>query len=254
MDSSQFANLSPENLSKIQKVLKIIIDLLELKGVNRLKSLKIPLDTLAQQGMNYEEGIAVVDKINSMIDAFDVLGEEFKQKLQFSWSTETELERVRDEMKLFRVSEEDLNNYLILRVKTLDAKDKLEKILTLIRSYASQPVVFPAGETILYQNHVLFFKLGDGTFDSIDFNSAPILRKVFECFWELRKRSTKISFVPTEVINIHEELFKGKIERHYLAIQVSNLKRTKLKSKPHLKERFQIGFDRNSKTWIFILQ
>lgn len=118
---------------------------------------------------------------------------------------------------------------------------------------AEEIVQFLPGQTVAYQNQVLFFKLGDNTSDSIDFSGADILRNIFESFWELRKRETRPDFKPQEVITMYKELFKKDIEPHYLAGQVSNIRTKKINPKQNLKERFKIDFDRDSQTWIFIL-
>lgn len=136
---------------------------------------------------------------------------------------------------------------------TITLSDKFDQLYLALKSRLEGPVIFLPGQTVSYQNKVLFFKIGDGTPDSIDLSSADDLRGVFEAFWELRKQSNppKIRFKPEEVLTIYKELFKDIITRQKLASRVSNFRRTKLNSKSHLRERFKIEFDKNSHEWIF---
>lgn len=114
---------------------------------------------------------------------------------------------------------------------------------------SSNPVIFSPEQSVVYQNKVLFFKLGDGTHDSIDFSNAPEIRKVFECLWELRKRTSHDTFKPLDIINIYQELFGKDIDRHFIASQISHIRSTKINPKPHLKQRFQIKFDKDTESW-----
>ncbi|MDD3434544.1 MAG: hypothetical protein PHD96_01305 [Candidatus Pacebacteria bacterium] len=55
---------STENLIKIQKVLKIILDELELQGLNSISCNKIPLKRFGKEGFCYEEIKTILNKIN----------------------------------------------------------------------------------------------------------------------------------------------------------------------------------------------
>lgn len=61
---SYFFDLSLENLIKIQKVIKIILDELELQDVNRLAGNKIPLKNFTSEGITYEDVVHIIKKIN----------------------------------------------------------------------------------------------------------------------------------------------------------------------------------------------
>ncbi len=102
----------------------------------------------------------------------------------------------------------------------------------------------------MYQNGVVFFKLGDGSSDVINFSSAPQERKVFEAFWNLRIRNPgKTEFTPEEVMSIYIELHKNRpdapISRCTTAI------RKRHRQKPKLEERLFLTFNRKKKNWIF---
>ena len=116
-------------------------------------------------------------------------------------------------------------------------------------------IQFSSSQTVIYQNEVLFFKLGDGTSDSIDFSNASELKKVFESFWDLRRRKVgETLFTPSEVLSVYRELFSNAISRHEFSRNVGNIKRTKIKPKPHLSERFKIKFNNKLQKWEFFLQ
>lgn len=115
---------------------------------------------------------------------------------------------------------------------------------------AGKIVQFPQGQTVMYLNGVLFFKLGDGTPDAINFSSAPQERKVFEAFWNLRLgKPGETEFTQEEVANIYVELHKNNpdvpISRAVSAI------RKRHREKLALKERLFLTFDRIQNKWIF---
>ncbi len=112
-------------------------------------------------------------------------------------------------------------------------------------------VKFPTGETVTYQNNVLFFKLGDGTPDSIDLKTAHESRKVFESLWELRKRRPgKAEFTPADILSIYTELHKRTVNRSKLTDDITHLKG---KIKAELKERFILDFIKDKDMWGFVI-
>lgn len=69
-----FANFSLENLIKAQKVLKIVLDELELQSGNRLFGNKIPIKKLEKEDILFSEAEAILDKIDCVV----VMNEELK--------------------------------------------------------------------------------------------------------------------------------------------------------------------------------
>jgi hypothetical protein len=123
-------------------------------------------------------------------------------------------------------------------------------IIQLRKEYKDRVIVFPPGHAVMYQNGVLFFKLGDGTPTTIDFNSAHQERSFFEAFWNLRLRKPgEIEFTPEEVVSTYIELHRRNpdvpISRAASAI------RKRRNDKPALTERLQIDCDRTKNKWIF---
>lgn len=56
--------LSPGNLERVQKVLKILMDEVEIRAVNRLTFNKIPLNGFRKEGFEYEDIVAVLRKVD----------------------------------------------------------------------------------------------------------------------------------------------------------------------------------------------
>ena len=55
---------SPENLVRFQKVLKILLDELELQGINELVGNKIPIEKFEKEGFSRDDVLVVFDRIN----------------------------------------------------------------------------------------------------------------------------------------------------------------------------------------------
>lgn len=71
---------SLENLDKIQKVLKIVLDTIDLQGVNKFRYNKIPIKTFREKGLYYEDVVSVLDKINEGNNAIVVVNEYYREK------------------------------------------------------------------------------------------------------------------------------------------------------------------------------
>jgi hypothetical protein len=126
MDNSQFANLSPKNLEKIQKVLEITIDAIIIKGVNRLEPTKILISRFSRENIDYEDVIAILNKVNIGSYIFHFPSEEYKRELWFY-----EQNTIKDPLlkpKLpFGLIEQDLSNYVILQVTDKNVVEKLKQ-------------------------------------------------------------------------------------------------------------------------------
>lgn len=125
-------------------------------------------------------------------------------------------------------------------------------IIALEQNPLKQIVSFPSGETVIYQDGVMYFKLRDNIPASIDF-SAPKSRPIIDTFWTLRKRNIdKTLFTGEEVSNIYQELFPSKDESDLfrLSKDISNIRKP-IRNKM-LQERIKIGYDKKSKKWEFL--
>ena len=115
---------------------------------------------------------------------------------------------------------------------------------------AGKIVQFPQGQTVMYQNGMLFFKLGDGTPDAINFSSAPQERKVFEVFWNLRLRKPgETEFTSEEVASIYVGLNKNSSD--VPISRVASAIRKRHSAKTALKGRLVLTFDKIKHGWIF---
>lgn len=120
-------------------------------------------------------------------------------------------------------------------------------------SVIGQIVQFLPGQTVMYQNGVVFFKLGDGTSTSIDFSNAPSERRIFEVFWNLRRKKIgQTEFTGKEIAEIYFELNKSNSDIS-IAYICSNI-RKRYKNKTQLSGRFILQFNNNTKKWVFNLK
>lgn len=118
----------------------------------------------------------------------------------------------------------------------------------------SSKIQLPNSDNVIYQNKNLSFRLGDGSYISVDFSTSPDLRKVFESFWELRRRNFQEGSSLETILNIYKQLFNEAIDSHILVTRISHIRRTKINTKPELKDRFKIEYDKSDKTWHLILK
>ena len=81
MKMSQFLNkLSIENLEKIQKVLKIVLDAIILQGVNKFRYNIIPIKTFKEKGLYYEDVVSSLEKINEENNVVIIVNEYYREK------------------------------------------------------------------------------------------------------------------------------------------------------------------------------
>lgn len=125
---------------------------------------------------------------------------------------------------------------------------------TMLSTKGNSKTQFPSSENVTYQNKNLNFMLGDGSYISVDFSTSPDLRKVFESFWELRRRNFQEGSSLEAVLNVYKQLFNEVIDSHILVTRISHIRRTKINTKPELKDRFKIEYVKSDKTWHLILK
>lgn len=134
--------LSPENLGRMQKVLKIILDTIELQETDKLVGNKILLKRFEQENLYYDDIIGVLNRINKEGKIVKILNEfikkdvvEFHRKL-WVFNTEGEQRKTTEKetqeykkihLKTYGVSEEDLKNYVILKIKDLNKVKEIQK-------------------------------------------------------------------------------------------------------------------------------
>lgn len=127
-------------------------------------------------------------------------------------------------------------------------------IMEKMNNINNMPLIsFVPGQTVLYSHKVIYFNLENEEVESVDFATAPELRKIFETFYDLKNTSSKNEFSPEEVITKHKEKFHEQLNRHQVSSRVSMIRRTKIKPKSLLTDRFAIDFDKDKQRWIFTL-
>lgn len=73
-------NISTEALERIQKILKIVLDELELQNANGVPFYKITSKRFEEKGFSYDETITILNKINIQVDAFIIVNEYYREK------------------------------------------------------------------------------------------------------------------------------------------------------------------------------
>ncbi len=142
--------------------------------------------------------------------------------------------------------------------RSIFVKDEYLNYFTQVHTYfvnqlsknkTSTTIIFPEGQTVIYRNGILSFSLGDGTHDSIDFSTAPKLMKVFDVFWENKKRINENNISSSKALNLYHELHNQEIETRQFGYLVSHIRSTKINKKRLLKERIKIDFDHETNSW-----
>jgi len=123
--------LSTENLERIQKVLKIILDALEIQGINRLVDNKILIKKFEREGVFYEEVISILNKVNNEREKpiLEVLNESIDYQ-ELRSGKFSELERLENEnvgIEFLDISREDLEKNIILRIENLNGLKEIKE-------------------------------------------------------------------------------------------------------------------------------
>lgn len=127
------SELSWENLARVQKILKIILDELELQGINRLIGNKIPIKKFEKEGFCYEEvktTIERIDKEENIISIIDI-EEEYRKFKKAQPLINEGIRKLYKEFltELWGIRLEDSKNYLLVRVTNLDKLKKIKEIV-----------------------------------------------------------------------------------------------------------------------------
>jgi hypothetical protein len=132
MRSEDFLNkLSLENLTRIQKVLKIILDEVNLRGWNKDRNteIKISIKRFENQGFSYEEVVSILQRIAKEA-GISILNEEIKKRFK-NINKATQIptyEQILIEMML-GISSDDLRKYIILKIRDLNRLKEIENKL-----------------------------------------------------------------------------------------------------------------------------
>jgi hypothetical protein len=125
---------STKNLERIHRVLKITLDSLELQGVNKLldDNLKISLEKFFKEEICHDDIIAVFNQINKKGKIIWVqntyIKKTYKNYREESSLEDKDIKAWNDGLlEIFGVSEEDLENYIVLKIKNLNKLKNIEQ-------------------------------------------------------------------------------------------------------------------------------
>lgn len=144
--------------------------------------------------------------------------------------------------------------------RTIFVQDEYLNYLTQVHNYFMEQlskhnvfhsIVFPEGQAVLYRNGILSFNLGDGTHDSIDFSTAPELKKVFDVFWENKVRNLESRISSIKALELYRSINNEEIDKRQFGYLVSHIRGSKINKKPRLKDRIKISFDRKTESWVY---
>lgn len=129
---------SPENLGRIRTIIKIVLDELELQEINHFSGNKIPLIKFEREGFSYPEVKTILNKIaKEENNLFKITNEEIKRKVENSVPfyifdgdiRDNERQSYRKELLVhLRITEADLRNNIILRLKDDQSVYRLKEI------------------------------------------------------------------------------------------------------------------------------
>lgn len=137
------SNLSQENLERIQKAIKIVLDTVELQGLNRLTGNKTPLKSFEKEGFSYEEVKTIFCGIDKKQNIISINNEYLKEKYRemkeqqlFTDESSHKFEKERIFLTTYGASLEDLKNYIFFTVKNLnELKTIKERVDETIANY-----------------------------------------------------------------------------------------------------------------------
>lgn len=132
-------DFSKENLDKIKKVLKIILDELELQHINRLNGNRISIKKFEKEGFIYDEITSLIGGINKLDNEPVIkllnktLADNYQLiKMQQPFQGEREIKEIFSQS--YHISIDELKNYVILIVENLDRLKELYRTLESVNS------------------------------------------------------------------------------------------------------------------------
>jgi len=123
----KLGNLSIKNLTRIQRLLEIILDYFDLKGISSLTSNRIPFKMFKKEGFIYEDMETIIGKINEEKNIIEIkdnlepkpIGSDVVVPGAVTTLCDTE------------ISKEDLEEHIFLEIKDINSlkeiKEELEK-------------------------------------------------------------------------------------------------------------------------------
>lgn len=241
-DDFWWKNLSPESSKRLLELVKLLLNKIEISGPNRLVLYQITGNELNTVGLlNLDDAVVFTRRLGTNLNIIEVLNTDLTTRYRYGEL----LELMPSDPN---IKELNLSNDLVFKITSLEAGEKLTKVISDLSNIDSMP--FPNGVNVMYTNKILYFKLDDGLMEPVDFSNAPKVRSLFECFWELRKNpSIDKKYSKLALVNMHKKLFKEALVESSISYLISNLRKL-VKNKPHLTNRFSFIFDKNSNSYL----
>ena len=249
---------SAENLERIKKVIEIVLDELELQEINHFAGNKIQLRRFEQEGLFYEQVITILAKIAKEEDNFfKIANEEIKRKVENSVPFYILDKDIKDYarqsyrkefLENLQLTEADLRNNIILRLKDDQSIYRLKEILVLIERQTY--VTFPTGKDYIYLNGILYLRtLNEPA--PLDLSNAPILRPVFESFFYLCENTGKKLLDDTQLLKKYKQLTGEKIDWRLFIKRKASIVGKMINKKPELQSRIIWEYDTIKKMYKF---
>jgi hypothetical protein len=213
MNITGLAKYSAGNRERIKRVIRIILEDLELQGINRLTGNKIPLKRFENESLDYIEVIEILKAIQREYEHFKIANLEIKKMMEppdyiFDQNHAEEIYK-KEVLKRLNLSEDDLKNNLIIRADSLDITVKLKELSVEIDNISPE-------KSGLHENWGWFNKKnGEYQFGKLNFKQEGTLRKeVFIALMDTYESSP-------QAISIQTVCERSGIEKGRIRIEIS---------------------------------
>lgn len=113
-----------------------------------------------------------------------------------------------------------------------------------------QHIIIPEGKDHIYENGILYIALQNRTPDVLDLTNSPMIKPIFDSFYNLYKNSTIPFFSKIELLNEYKKNTYEEIEWSRFVEGVSDIKK-RINKKETLKQRVVLEFDRKEQKYRF---
>ena len=149
---------SPVVIVQVKKLVELVLDTLEKQGINRLTVTKIPFTHPSNLiGIESNEALVLLERLGLHGRLFSVLNRQLSTELRYAhvrdqeiWAKEIGSHEADDKLSamsiMFNISEDDLNNFALLQVRTSETVLELEKVkeglVSKLGNYSHVPEIY----------------------------------------------------------------------------------------------------------------
>lgn len=262
MDNTHQLYKYSANLIRISKILRIILNELELQQLNRIAGNRISWNYFSEFAHNTV--LSVLNVINKEYgDTFVVWNGNdkiYECHASIAMALVADIFKYpgqdhdyeKDIQEKLRPFQQDLSENLILTI-SYQQLEKLKGIVTLLEEQRGS--VQPKRKDYTYVDGVLSLIRIDNTFcPPLNLSNCPALKPVFECFLYLFEDTGKTSFDREEILKKYKELNKVEIEWESLIDRKSTIMGKMINPTSCLKSRIVWEYDKNQKKFIFAIK